>query len=283
MDASTRSYCIIGNPVSHSFSPSMHNAAFRARNIDAVYTAFQVRKDGLKDAVRGIRALGISGASVTIPFKEKIIPFLDRVTDIAKKVGSVNTVYMEDGKLVGTNTDARGFYRALTASVSVEEKNIALFGSGGSARAVLFGLFCYGKPGTVFLVARNRKKAKELRRHLILSLGAPGFHVQLMTKEEWLLKGKDETDIIVNTTSVGMMEKASILSKEEIPEGIAVMDIVYRPHKTVLLKNAAARNCRVVYGADMLLLQGAMQFELWTGKKAPLDVMRKALLKKISV
>jgi shikimate dehydrogenase len=283
MDSSTRTYCILGEPVSHSLSPVIQNAAFRALNLNSVYTAFEVAPKDLKSAVEGIRALGVSGASVTIPHKEKIIRHLDHLTDIAKKIGSVNTIFLKNGKLVGTNTDAPGFYQALSHTVSVEEKNIALFGSGGAARAVLFGLFYYGKPGSVSLVARNLKKAGELRWHLVRSLGAAGLHVQVMTREEWL-EQKEDTDIIINTTSVGMTDaRASILSKKEMPEGITVMDIVYRPHRTLLLRNALSRNCRVVYGIEMLLRQGAEQFALWTGKKAPLEVMRKALKKEISI
>lgn len=284
MDAGTKSYCIIGNPVGHSFSPVMHNAAFRALSLNAVYIAHSVNQDDLEKALGGIRALGYSGASVTIPFKEKIIPFLDQLTDIARDIGSVNTLFWKDGKLTGDNTDAPGFYKALSAAVAVKKKNIAVFGSGGSARAVLFGLAYYGDPDRIFIVARNADRASDLKRNAetVFSRESRALRIETVPPAAW----KDiagETDIIVNTTPVGMVpdSRSSVLAKDDIPEDAMVMDLVYRPHRTALITNALARNCKVAYGIDMLLYQGAEQFKIWTGKKAPLEVMKRALQKAV--
>lgn len=284
MDAATKSYCILGNPVGHSLSPVMHNAAFKAMEINSVYTAHSVNEPDLEKAVNGIRALGVSGASVTIPFKEKIVPYLDQVTDIARMIGSVNTLFWDNDKLTGTNTDAIGFYKALSGTIAVKNRAVALFGSGGSARAVLFGSAYFGDPKKIYILARNEKKALELKQNAETVFNGVGktVRIELVPMQSWkdIMK---EIDIIVNTTPVGMVPdiRSSILKKEEIPEGVTVMDLVYRPHRTKLLLNAAARECNVVYGIDMLLYQGAEQFRLWTGKKPPLEVMKRALKKAI--
>lgn len=284
MDGATKTYCIIGNHVGRSFSPLMHNAAFKASGINAVYTAHTVAENDLEKAVNGIRALGIAGASVTIPYKEKIVPFLDEITDISRSIGSVNTLFWKEGKLTGDNTDATGFFKALSAAVVVKNKTAAIFGSGGSARAVLFGLSHCGMPKKIFIFARNGQKASELKKETELSMMNSGRSVLIETADLSSWKDVMEgVDIIVNTTPVGMAPDArsSILKKEEIPEGISVMDIVYRPHRTALLSNALARGCDVVYGIDMLLNQGAEQFRIWTGKKAPIETMKRALQKAI--
>lgn len=284
IDALTKVYCIIGNPVKHSFSPAMHNAAFKKEGINAVYVAFEVTE--LEMAVRGIKALGICGASVTIPHKINIIPCLDEVSEIARMIGSVNTLVNKEGKIFGTNTDAEGFYKALSLKTEVNNKNIALFGAGGAGRAILFALFYYAKPAKVFLLDTDKEKQKSLKenidREFLSGKHKTEIKLETIEKDAWS-KIKDKVDIIINATPIGMEPdyNFSILTLEEIPHGCTVMDIVYHPHKTRLLQYAEERKCRIVYGIDMLLYQGVLQFELWTGRKAPIEVMRRALEEKV--
>ncbi len=279
IDSSTRVFCIIGNPVRQSFSPAMHNAAFINKGINAVYTAFEVQD--LAAAVKGIRALGIAGASVTIPYKVDIIPMIDRVTDIASMIGSVNTLIVKDGILTGDNTDAAGFYSAISSRTDIKGKRIALFGAGGAGRAILFSLFYYSEPAAVFLLDSDKKKGKDLRNNIHDSIGAAS-PIEPLEIKDWK-SVRDSLDIIINATPVGMEPDAesSVIPEPEITESCVLMDIVYHPHETALIRSAKRRGCRVVYGADMLLYQGALQFELWTGQKASLEVMKKALEEKI--
>ena len=281
IDASTKVYCIIGKPVRHSFSPAMQNAAFREKSINAVYTAFEVEDAGR--AVAAIKTLGIAGASVTIPYKVDIIPFLDEISDIAGMIGSVNTIVSREGKLFGDNTDAPGFYRAITGKTVIEGKTIVLFGAGGAGRAILFALYYYSRPGMVYLIDSNKKRSADLacniRKTFKESSVSDAAHIVSEDSENWQ-KIKKGIDIIINATPVGMDPHtgSSVLTEEEIPYGTVLMDIVYHPHETALIKAAIRRNCDIVYGSDMLLFQGALQFELWTGIEAPVDAMRRVIL-----
>lgn len=279
IDASTKVYCIIGKPVRHSFSPAIQNAAFIEKGLNSVYTAFEV--DNAGKAVSAIKALGISGASVTIPYKVDVIGHLDGVSDIAGMIGSVNTIISKDGKLFGDNTDAPGFFRTLHEKTEIDGKSIALFGAGGAGRAILFALFYYSKPGIVYLVDSDKKRAGDLAGSIAKTFPESGI-VKTAGMENWN-DIKNSLDIIIHATPVGMEPDtgSSVLSEDEIPEGKVLMDIVYHPHETALVKAALRRNCTIAYGADMLLFQGALQFELWTGLPAPLDIMRSVLEKKI--
>lgn len=284
IDAKTSVYCIIGKPVRHSFSPAIQNAAFMDKGINAVYTAFEVGDAG--DSVRAIKALGISGASVTIPYKVDVIPFLDGISEISGMIGSVNTLISRDGKIFGDNTDARGFYRALTGKTSTDGKKIALFGAGGAGRAIIFALFYYSEPFEVYLIDPDKQRAIDLAENIRRSIPQAGrkkaAQIEIIGRDNWR-DIKDTTDIIINATPIGMEPDtgSSVLDEDEIPEGRVLMDIVYHPHETALIKSGKNRNCEIVYGADMLLYQGAMQFELWTGLEAPVEVMRSELEKKI--
>ncbi|MCX7820886.1 MAG: shikimate dehydrogenase [Brevinematales bacterium] len=280
INAETSLYCIFGNPVKHSFSPYIHNAAFRKLQINSVYLAFEVENIG--EAMKSVKTLNIKGCSITIPFKSEVMNYLDEVSDIAKLIGAVNTVINENNRLYGTNTDAYGFYKSLSNEIDITDKNIAVFGSGGSARAGIFSLFYYGKPAKVFIIARNKEKREIIKEEIISSFKKIGKNIEnrLVTLElkEW----KDiEADVIVNTTPLGMFPDIdnSIIDKSEIPEGKVVMDIVYNPVKTKFLGYAEERNCSIINGLEMLLQQGMKQFEIWTGTNAPEDVMREELNK----
>ncbi|MEO2066019.1 MAG: shikimate dehydrogenase [Desulfurobacteriaceae bacterium] len=270
----TAVYGIIGYPVKHSLSPLMQTSAFQELGLDAVYVPFEVPPENLEDAVKGLRALSVRGFNVTVPHKEKVAQLVDYLTEDAEILGAVNTVKNEGGELTGYNTDAEGFLRSLIEEgVELEGKRALMFGAGGAARAVGYALL---KGGVKFLniVNRSFSKAKKVAE----ILGKRGNVLVYPLKEgtvETLLK---DTDIIVNTTSVGMKEgDPQLFDYSKIPSGITVVDIIYNPPQTPLLKAANEKGCKTINGLGMLVHQGAVAFEIWTGKKAPVEKMKKVL------
>jgi shikimate dehydrogenase len=200
-------------------------------------------------------------------------------------IGSVNTLVNKNGTITGDNTDAPGFFRAITGSTDTRGKNIALFGAGGAGRAILFSLFYYSEPSRVFLTDSIKERSDELKDNITGKFhGRAGIKeaVSIFRMKDWPVL-KNSVDIIINATPGGMEPEinTSILEESSIPERIVLMDIVYHPHETLLIRSARNRGCRIVYGAEMLLYQGVLQFEIWTGREAPVEVMRKALLDKI--
>ncbi len=264
IDAETRLFGVIGSPVAHSLGPVMHNRAFAHLGINAVYLAFEVTDIGA--AVAGIRGLGLGGVSVTIPHKSAVMAHLDEVDDLARAVGAVNTVVHRDGRLTGHNTDCEGAMAALSEVTAVDGRSVAVLGAGGSARAVGFGIQAAGGRVTIFNRSRQRGEA------LADDLGVPFRPLSDFS-------GRD-VDILVNTTAVGMVPESDAMpvAPETLAPHLVVMDIVYRPRRTRLLKAAAARGCRVVDGLAMFIGQGARQFERWTGRTAPEAVMEAAVL-----
>jgi shikimate dehydrogenase len=270
----TAVYGIIGYPVKHSLSPIMQTAAFEELGIDAVYVPFEVKPENLKSAVEGLKALNVKGFNVTVPHKEKIIENLDFLSDEAEVIGAVNTVKNEKGKLTGYNTDAEGFIRSLKEEgVDVKGKRVLMFGAGGAAKAVGYSLL---RERVKFLnvVNRNFSRTKQLGD----LLGKFGNVLIYPLKEgtvEILLK---DVDLIVNTTSVGLKDTdPHLFDYSKIPEGVVVVDIIYNPPETPLLKAAKEKKCKVINGLGMLVHQGAVAFEIWTGEKAPVEKMRKVL------
>ena len=253
IDAQTQLYGIIGNPVRHSLSPILHNRAFRRMGFNAVYLAFEVRE--LQEAIDGIRGLGIRGVSVTQPFKTQIIPFLDEVEEVAGKINAVNTLLNEGDKLIGYNTDWRGALEALEEKVDLKEKRVILLGSGGAARAIGFAL----KTRDCEVIISNRT----------LDRGT-GLAKELMCLYHPLSSIEDvKADVVINATSAGMhpYDEVTPLPKNALRKGMTVMDIVYQPLQTKLLKEAERVGCLTINGLEMLSRQGAAQCELWTGKK----------------
>lgn len=265
INADTQICCLIGDPVEHSLSPLIHNAGYQALGINYAYVSFQVRD--IKQAIEGIRGLGIRGASVTIPHKTSAIKYLDRLDPLAEKIGAVNTIVNDDGVLTGYNTDGDGALQALEEVTSLKGKRTVLIGSGGTALAIAVGLKAKG----VKLVVLNRTEAKA--RRLAQKVNAEG------SGDLKKLSEIASADILINATPVGMWPKTdqSIILKELLHDGLTVFDIVYNPRETRLLIEAREKGCAVVYGYKMLLYQAAKQFELFTGLKAPLSAMESAL------
>lgn len=264
IDCSTSLYGVLGYPLSHSLSPEMQNAGFRASGYNGVYLAFE-SKD-LEGCIQGIRALDIKGLSITIPYKECILPFLDEVDDVAQKIGAVNTLVNRKGRLVGYNTDAIGAIRALEQQLTLPGKDCLIIGAGGAARAIGFAL----KERGVRLRITNRNETRGERL-------ASGLDCDFSPLSDM---GRIQADLVVQATSVGMypnLEKPPI-SPKALEKGTVVMDIIYNPLETRLLAGARERGCITISGVEMFLHQGAEQFELWTDLKAPLEVMRDAVL-----
>ncbi|MDH7554999.1 MAG: shikimate dehydrogenase [Spirochaetota bacterium] len=272
INAHTSVYCILGNPVRHSLSPIMHNAAFAHTGINAVYVAFEPAS--IKQAFNAIKALGIKGASITIPFKVDVLPLCDSVDTLASRIGSVNTLVNADGMIQGYNTDGYGLLRSLeTHSIEYHNKKVLIIGNGGSARAIAYTLAQHNTHITI--CGRNSNNITQLANDLR----------KYFTDIETILIDKLTPDItahnniIINTTPVGMkpdISRSPIDISLLHPHNV-VVDIIYSPLRTQLVQNAQEKGCTVITGDYMLLFQACMQFELWTGKTAPIDIMHQAL------
>jgi len=261
----TKICCLIGNPVEHSLSPLIHNAGYQALGINYVYLPLRVRD--IKQAIESIRGLGIRGVSVTMPHKTKAIKYIDRIDPLAEKIGAVNTIVNIGGVLTGFNTDCGGALKALEEVTALRGKRAVLIGGGGAASAIAVGLKAKG----VELVVLNRTedKARKLAKK-VNAEDSGGLEK---------LSEISSVDILINATSVGMSPKAneSIIPKGLLHNRLTVFDTVYNPRETRLLIEARERGCAIVYGYKMLLYQAAMQFELFTGRQAPLAAMESAL------
>ncbi len=259
---------IIGWPIEHSLSPALQNAAFESLSLNYCYVPFPVRPERLGDALAGVRALNIRGVNVTIPHKERIISFLDEVDPEASSIGAVNTIVHEDDRLIGYNTDGRGFTQSLVEK-GIDPRNnaVLIIGAGGAARAVGFALA--GKVRSLSVQGRTRLRVEKLADDLRRITDDVTVCLDLADLERY--------DIIVNATPLGLKGDDPLpLDTSLLRPGQVVCDLVYT--KTRLLDEAAKKGCHIVSGAGMLLWQGALAFELWTGRKPDVEVMRRALL-----
>lgn len=268
LDGRTELYGIMGKPVSHSLSPAMHNAAFAELGLNKVYVPFEV--EDVAQAMTGFRVLGVKGVSVTIPHKQKVIEHLDSIDPVAKNIGAVNTLVIDKQHIHGLNTDWLGANRALTEQMDLKGKKILLLGAGGSACAIGFGLIEVG--ADVIIASRTASKGRALAEKL---------------EGEWFPLAdvpKISADALVNATSVGMTPytEESPVPHASLSNFPVVMDIVYSPLETRLLTEARTAGCIVVDGLAMLLYQGVAQFEIWTGRQAPIDLMRQKLLNELA-
>ena len=255
---------LLGNPVAHSLSPAMHRAAFQAMGLEAEYVAFQVVD--LPSAIAGLRGLGLRGASVTIPFKEQVIPLLDQVDEVAVKIGAVNTILNSGGRLTGHNTDWAGFLNALSSQVEIRGESFAILGGGGAARAAAYGIMSSG--GRAIILNRDPQRARKVGREL----GCLCHPLERL--------GEVQAQVLINTTPVGMSprEGESPVSREILRKFKLVMDVVYNPVRTRLLREAQEEGALTITGVEMFVQQGADQIRLWTHMEPPLEVMRQVVL-----
>ena len=284
VDGKTKVCGIFGFPVEHSFSPRMHNAAFSYLKLNYIYVPFAVPPQALAPAVAGIRALNLAGVNITIPHKEQVISFLDEITPPARLIGAVNTIVNQAGHLIGHNTDGAGFLRALKEEMNFQPagKKILLLGAGGGARAVAVALALAG--AAQFTIAnRPFEYAVNLARLIKENTNIRAEALPWLENEEGVpAEVVAQADLIVQATPVGMHpfehECLNIPFSCLRPAQI-VCDLIYNPPQTLFLKRAAKAGAKVKNGLGMLLYQGALAFELWTGKPAPAAVMREALEK----
>jgi len=279
ISGATKMYGILGYPVEHTFSPGMHNAAFTKLGMDACYIPFAVHPEKLESAVKAIMPLGLCGVNVTVPHKEKVLAYLDDLSEEARLIGAVNTIEVRDGILIGHNTDGRGFLRSLRedAHFNPKGKTVLFIGSGGAARSIGFSLALAGAKKIVFRDV-DVKKADALAHDIHVKTGAtvetiPGDLVAAYA---------GEADCLINATPLGLKKNDPMpISKDVITKKHLVCDLVYNPPDTVLLKAAKRQGAKQLSGIGMLLYQGVIAFETWTGKKAPVLVMKSALARQI--
>lgn len=275
----TAIYALVGDPVDHSMSPAIQNAAFVSARIDAVYIPFRVMQQGLREAVQGLIALNVKGFNVTAPHKIQVLRYLDKIESSASACGSVNTVTRKNQKLFGYNTDGAGAVRALEeAGVSPDGKSVLIFGAGGAARAIAHSLV--PRASSIKLVNRTVTKAKQIASRTLRKSGIDISYIPLSSRQ--LGKCIEQSDIIVNASSMGMEARNNVpIEARWLRSNHCILEVVYKPVQTRLLELAALARATCVTGLDMLVNQGACSFELWTGRKAPIVEMRHAIAQKM--
>jgi len=277
----TRLCAVIGNPVGHSLSPALHNAALNALGLDFIYVAFRVKD--LKNAIAGMRALeNFRGMSVTIPHKIEIIDYLDDVAEVDRCIGSVNTVISEHGRLYGFGTDGPGALKALLdAGVSLEGMSILILGAGGASRAIAFTLARFAALDRLVILDINEPVMETLAEDLRAGTSVTVESAYL--DNDSIAKRVPQADLIINCTPVGMhpQEDATLIPAGFFKKGQVVFDVVYTPLETRLLRDATSRGCRVISGVEMFINQAALQFERFTGESAPVDVMRQVVMERL--
>jgi shikimate dehydrogenase len=272
---------VIGDPVEHSLSPVMHNAAFEALNLDFVYLAFRVRREELREAIIGAISLDFLGLNVTMPHKNAVMRYLDEIDSTARSIGAVNTILNDEGRLMGYNTDGIGALKALEENgITPNGKKLLLLGAGGAGKAIAF--HAAREVEELVILNRTPQKAKKLaevlRKEFNKKINGDALSTEIMKEE------LRDADILVNATSVGMHPDIdqSLVPPSSLRTDLCVMDIIYTPLETKLAKDAKATGAKVVSGIEMLFYQGAASFEIWTNHPAPVKVMKQAVLNKLS-
>ena len=274
---STKLLCLLGNPVSHSISPAMHNLSFDTLNLDYSYMAFNIEEDNFNTAVEGLKALGCVGFNLTMPFKNAIIPLLDEIDSVASLAHSVNTVVNEDGKLKGYTTDGYGFLKSMTeCGISYKGSTLTMLGAGGVATSIVTQAANDGVSKINIFKRKNATFEKTLDFADRISKAAEcDCFVYDMADKDILEFSLQESDILINGTNVGMGDDdTSLVPPEFLHPALTVCDTIYHPEQTRLLKDAAAKGCKTMNGKFMLLYQGAAAFKLWTGQDMPVEIVK---------
>jgi len=278
----TSVFGIIGDPVEHSLSPGMHNAAFRELGLDNIYVPFHVKAGELENAINGAHALVIRGLNVTIPHKTEVIKYLDYLDIAAGLIGAVNTIEFGENGAVGHNTDGIGAVRAISEVVPLKNKKIMILGAGGAARAISFQILLSGAKNLV-ISNRTIEKASELKDDLVEKLDPDVKVTDLGFNLEEELK---DTDILINTTPIGMYPNISqqpLVTANMMHPGLIVNDIVYNPLKTGLIVEAEKVGAKTISGVKMLIYQGVESFKIWTGIEPPVEVFQNALMNEMNL
>ena len=272
----TKLFGLIGDPVEHTLSPYMHNAAFKSLNLDNVYVPFHVKKSELKAAIMGARSLDIKGLNVTIPHKTEVMKYLDVLDVTAELIGAVNTIKFDD-EIKGYNTDGLGAVRAIEETTTVKDKKIVILGAGGASRAISFQIIINGA-GRVIIANRTFEKAVILKKNLDEKFNADVEAIDLGEKLKDELK---DADILINTTPIGMypnIHQKPLVTSKMMHENLIVNDIIYNPLETGILREAVKASAKTVTGVKMLIYQGIESFKIWTGIEPPVDVFKEALI-----
>ena len=270
---------LLGKPLEHSFSPKMHNKTYEENSMNYLYLPLEIEEENIEDVLKGIKHMKFIGFNVTIPYKIKIMKFLDEIDTLAKKIGSVNTVKITNGKLIGFNTDGSGFVKSLQidSKIDVNKNKFLLLGAGGASRSIAMTLADRGAE-KILIANRTVEKAKELSTEVNSKVRKCCSYVDINS----IKKMKESTnivDVIINTTSLGMYPniEGCPINTELLLKKHLVADIVYNPVKTKLLKEAENKGCKIQNGLGMLINQAAEAFEIWTDKEAPIGDMRKVI------
>ncbi|RZB33663.1 MAG: shikimate dehydrogenase [Desulfobacteraceae bacterium Eth-SRB2] len=283
ISANTQICAVIGNPIAHSLSPALHNAAFAELSLDFIYVACRV--EDVKNALAGMRALeNFRGMSVTIPHKIEAMKYVDDIAEADRSIGSINTIIHEKDKLVGLGTDGPGALKTLVdAGIEINGKNILMLGSGGAARAIAFTLALNTKPGELSILDINERMLQQLTTDLKAGTDA-SIKSQLLTQNS-LAEAMDTADIILHCTPVGMHPNtdASLIPSDLFRSGQVVFDIVYTPLETKLLAHAKSRGLTIICGVEMFINQAVLQFEQFTGVNAPVEVMRRVVMEQLKL
>ncbi len=278
ISSSTQICAVIGNPVAHSLSPAIHNAAFAELDLDFVYVACRV--EDVENALAGMRALGnFRGMSVTIPHKIDAMKYVDEIASVDRTIGSINTIINENGRLVGFGTDGPGALKAIVdTGIDIDGKNILMLGSGGAARAIAFTLARNTRPGKLSLLDINKSMLQQLTADL--TTGTNVFIQSALFTKDSLAATMKNSEVIINCTPIGMHpnEDVSLIPAELFQPEQVVFDIVYTPLETKLLADARSRGLKIVSGVDMFINQAVLQFEQFTGVDAPVEVMRRVVM-----
>ncbi|MBU4560839.1 shikimate dehydrogenase [bacterium] len=276
IDGETKVVGLIGYPIGHTLSPAMHNRAFEYLDLNYLYLPFPVKESNLKEALRALPALSVVGVNVTLPYKERVLEYLDEVSEEAELTQAVNTILVKDSRLIGYNTDGKGFVTSLKkgAEFNPRDKKVVIIGAGGASRAVSIGL---AKEGVekITLIDIVFNKAQSLASHIAKNISKVEVAA---VKEEGLGKEVREADILINATPLGMKPDDSLpIDPKLLHPNLLVYDLIYNPSKTKLLSEAERIGAKTLNGIGMLLYQGALAFTIWTGREAPIEVMARAL------
>lgn len=279
IDSKTILTGLFASPSAHSISPIIHNNAFEKLGLNYVYLSFEVNKDNLKDAVQSIKTLNMRGVNLSMPNKKEVIQYLDEISETAKLSQSVNTIVNDNGILKGYSTDGKGFFKSLEEEkIFMKDKNITILGTGGASIAIISQAVFEGIKN-IFVFKRD-KNWKEQKKILDNIASKTNCNIELNSLEDKnILKRKiEESDLLINATSVGMKEDFSLIEdKSFFRKDLIVSDIIYNPSKTKLLQIAEKEGCKIINGIGMLLYQGALSFELWTNEKMPVDYIKEII------
>lgn len=268
---------VIGHPIKHSFSPPMHNTAYKKMNMDYVYVPFHILPENIDNLITSAKTMNIQGLNVTIPYKTTIIPQLDEIDEIAQKIGAVNTIQFKNGKAKGYNTDGIGAIKSLKKYTDLEDKNILILGAGGASKAITFTL-TYENPQNITIANRTQQNADTLIENIKKQTPYTNIsYIPIQNTDEII----DDIDIIINTTPIGMTPNIDEcpINTDKINQKHTVMDIIYNPLETKLLKKAKQQKAQTIPGTHMLVNQGIEAFKIFTNQTPKYEYFEKPLLK----